>query len=483
MMTYLQKHLALISILSIVLLSGCYFDSDSKSTVVWTPCEGAPSLDCASLKVPVDYSEPKGDKIDLALIRRKSTGSASKGVLLFNPGGPGASGVSVFRELATAAIYEIPSPILAAYDLVSFDPRGVGDSKVVDCSDEGFEEFVDPYPANEASLRQLYKQYSDVAKQCSKKYGDYLLHLGSINVVRDMEKIRRALGQYKLNFIGSSYGTRLGAYYLNEYPNRSGRIILDAGNDPAASLRDLLEGLLPPMEQNLLAILSKCSATGPDCTPEPLLDRMVARIDSISPPRSAREAQELYTLAGIANLVSRVPEAGAVAGPYLATYLNNFDVSALQLFLRLQEDSSDDSDSVDDDNPTLSRAVLCADDASRADVETLSSALYDFNQLSDIFAESQVSLLAQCSGWPDAIEPLVSFVTDKAPVSLVVGGATDAQAPLEGSKEMAQSVGGVFIESNHPGHTAVFNGRSQCVDDIATNFLLNGTVPTDRVCD
>lgn len=133
-------------------------------------------------------------------------------------------------------------------------------------------------------------------------------------------------------------------------------------------------------------------------------------------------------------------------------------------------------------NVTVLTAVLCADDAFRPSTEYLQTLLDELNVTSDAFAESNVARIASCVGWPQTPEPLPAIATGAAPLSLVIGGTTDAQTPLTWSETMSEAIGGVFIRSEHLGHVGVFVGKSACLDDIAINFLTDGLRPTITDC-
>jgi len=128
-------------------------------------------------------------------------------------------------------------------------------------------------------------------------------------------------------------------------------------------------------------------------------------------------------------------------------------------------------------------AVMCADDPARPTVESLEQVSRDFNQLSDLLAESAVTQSAICAGWPTALDPIPPIATGQAPASIVIGGPTDAQTPLIFAQQMAPAVGGQFLLSQHLGHTVSFQNKSSCVDSNLINFLLDGSLPTTGVCE
>ncbi len=471
---------SLVLVLLVFQLTACLSDDndDKKSSLVWTPCEDAAMFDCSTLNVPMDYNNPNGDKIDIALIRLKASGTDRKGALLFNPGGPGAQGVPVLPYLVETD--SIPEAIQAAYDLVGFDPRGLGKSTPVDCSDEGLDD-VTSYTFDASDVIAMHSEYSAFGQACFEKHGEYLQHLGSNNVVRDMDKIRDELGEEKLNFIGSSYGTRLAALYLQNYPENSGRLVLDASSYSDTPLRTLIAGQLEPMQSNLLSALSNCSDANPQCNPNALLEKLENSLST--PPMSESEATAFTLALTLIVRVAQSTEFGEFASDSLVDYIDTLDESVLEGFIQQVEAMEDSESEAPEENITTKIAVLCADEAARPDAQSLVTALNEFNQTADVFAELLIPQLGVCAGWPAALDPVEPVVTNTAPISLVIGGISDAQAPLAGSEDMASNIGGVFISSNHKGHTAVFNQESECVDNLVEAFLLDGMAPTVRFCE
>ncbi len=214
----------------------------AKKGIKWQDCPAAWGLEkpiqCGWVTVPVDYAKPNGPTIKIAVDRVRSTGTAKErqGSLVYNPGGPGGSGLKFPRKVTTK------NPIYAktskAYDFVGFDPRGVGKSAPISCVDP--KQFVaapkaDPVPdskADKLAQRKLAKQYAD---GCAKRSGKLLPYLTTMNTARDIDVVRAALGDKKLNYLGVSYGTYIGAVYGTLFPNHVRRMIVDSVVNPAQS--------------------------------------------------------------------------------------------------------------------------------------------------------------------------------------------------------------------------------------------------------
>lgn len=446
------------------------------NTLSWITCAENAELQCAELTVPMIYDDLRAGTITIGLNKRPANATIKQGSLLFNPGGPGGSGIDLLQSLV--AIDTIPAAILDAYDLIGFDPRGIGASTPIDCSEFGVED-VDNYIVDRADIDAFAASATQIAQHCADKHGDYLQHVGSLNVVRDMDSMRQALNEDKLNFIGYSYGTRLAALYLQTYPENSGYIVLDGSLRPESQIIDLAEGAIPAMQRNLESILNQCSRITPQCDGTQLLQRLTERVNALL---EQNEQDEFELLGELVLQGAQNPIFGDfLVGP-LTAYLVDYDINVLREFLNIFESQTEQDDDSDDDNTYVDIAVLCADDNTRPTAEVLEQKLAQFNGRSDLFAEAYIAQAGSCIGWPEALEPLPPIETRIAPVALVIGGTSDAQTPLQWSEEMATSIGGFFLSSEHQGHTSVFNQQSRCVDTLVTQFLIDGRLPAITSC-
>ncbi|MFD0001399.1 alpha/beta hydrolase [Streptomyces sp. NPDC127178] len=205
----------------------------------WHRCDSEmpATFQCATIKVPLDYNRPSGKKLDLAISRLKtSTEQERRGVLLLNPGGPGGPGVDMPQFMAS----ELPKSVKAKYDLVGFDPRGIGQSSPVSCGLTP-EQANSERPYKAATFAKDVKWARTVAEKCDAKQGDKLRHITTRNTARDMDVIRAVLGEKKISYLGYSYGTYLGAVYTQMFPKRSDRFVLDSAVDPARVWRGMIQ--------------------------------------------------------------------------------------------------------------------------------------------------------------------------------------------------------------------------------------------------
>jgi pimeloyl-ACP methyl ester carboxylesterase len=207
-----------------------------KSSLHWSACGGSlPGAQCSSLRVPLNYADPGGRKITIALSMIPATAPVSQqqGVLLVNPGGPGASG----RSLAAAVATGLSPQVAATYDIVGFDPRGVGASVPSLSCDPGFFSGVQPndIPASAAAEQVLINRAKTYAADCEQRYGWLLPYLTTVNTARDLDQIRQAFGVQKINYYAFSYGTYLGQVYGTLFPDRVRRMVLDSTVDPTGA--------------------------------------------------------------------------------------------------------------------------------------------------------------------------------------------------------------------------------------------------------
>ncbi|GKQ39029.1 alpha/beta hydrolase [Streptomyces sp. A012304] len=199
----------------------------------WHRCDKAEpaTFQCATIKVPLDYSRPGGKKLDLAISRmRTSTEKERRGVLLLNPGGPGGPGLGMPQRQAS----ELPKSVTRKYDLIGFDPRGMGQSSTVDCGLTQEEQDSERAYRPETFAKDV-RWARTFAEKCDAK----LRHITTRNTARDMDVIRAVLGEKKISYLGYSYGTYLGAVYMQMFPRRSDRFVLDSAVDPARIWRGM----------------------------------------------------------------------------------------------------------------------------------------------------------------------------------------------------------------------------------------------------
>jgi len=444
--------------------------------LVWTACVNHRALECASLLVPLDYSNPDGEAISLALARKQANQTTLSRTLFLNPGGPGDGGINYLDSIVRNGV--ISDSIKDRFNFVSFDPRGIAasDSVVCDMTDSFAQ---NPYPDTRADIESNFNLASRFAQRCFESHGDYTQHLGSYNVVRDINEMRKALGLSEIDFLGFSYGTRLAALYMQTYPQTSGRFVLDGSMTPEPEIAPVFAGSLVPGQANLERLADACIGFPVVCSPEQFATDLQRRVDELAAGLASQESSLLFLILGHAATKPGFEQ--LMIGP-LSRYLETLDVEPLiqlDTMLGLSEAAED----ITRTNTTAAIAVYCADDPTRPTVDSLDTLRIQFNAISDLLAEIQLFAISVCSGWPESIDPIPQIATNQAPVSLVIGGPSDAQTPLVFAQQMAAAVGGQFLRSEHDGHTTVFRPGNSCTNSAVETFLLTGNLPTTLVCE
>ncbi|MFE9627473.1 alpha/beta hydrolase [Streptomyces sp. NPDC006527] len=455
----------------------------------WGRCKGssdspAPSSEwkCASLKVPLDWSKPDGTTIDLALIRAKAKGSGSEriGSLLFNFGGPGGSGVSTLPAYGSTV-----SSLHERYDLVSWDPRGVGASEGVRCrGDKEMQaaESVDSTPDTPAEEQAYLDDAADFGEGCEKAAGPLMAHVSTSDTARDLDLMRQVLGDTKLHYFGISYGTELGGVYAHLFPKNVGRLVLDAVVDPSA---DSVGHAKNQAKGFQLALDNYLKSTGQD--PEQgsaKIADLLKRIDTKPlPTSSGRKLTQTLAVTGIV-----LPLYSESGWPSLTSALESAEQGDGSELLALA-DAYNERDTAGHYGTTThsQRVISCLDGKQRPTLEQTKKLLPEFEQISPVFGTFLGwDTAGWCHDWPVAGQfdtPEVS-APGAAPI-LLVGNTGDPATPYEGARRMADELGkgvGVLLTWKGEGHGAYGSG-SDCVDSAVDGYLLNGAVPKDgKVC-
>ncbi len=229
--------------------------SVASPSIDWRSC--GLSFECGRLAVPVDYGDPTGPTLDLAVARTKADDRAHRiGSLVVNPGGPGARGIPWMKSVADT----LPRDLRDRFDLVSFDPRGVGESGAVKCGadiDPLFDESFSPTTAAERA--DLVAAFRTVVDACDRDSAALLPHVSTVDTARDLDRLRAALGDRKLSYIGESYGTYLGTIYATLFPQRVRALVLDGAIDPAADATAVTLGQARGFEHSLDDFFADCA--------------------------------------------------------------------------------------------------------------------------------------------------------------------------------------------------------------------------------
>ncbi|MGB9995164.1 alpha/beta hydrolase [Streptomyces pseudogriseolus] len=459
------------------------------SALDWGRCEAtadgpAPGDEwqCATLKVPLDWSKPDGETIGLALIRAEATDDDRIGSLLFNFGGPGGSGVSTLP-----AHDETAADLRERYDLVSWDPRGTGGSGGVRCRDdkaiEAAESSVDGTPDTPAEEQVYLADAADFGKGCQKAAGKLMAHVSTTDTARDMDRIRQALGDEKMHYLGFSYGTELGGVYAHLFPDKVGRMTLDAVVDPTADAighaKNQTRGFQTALDNYL-----RSTGQDPEEGSREIAD-LLDRIDAEPLPTSSSGRELTQSLAIIGIVLPLYSEA---SWPALTSALDAAqDGDGTELLALADGYNERDASGSYGTTTHAQRVISCLDDKQRPTVEETKKLLPEFEELSPVFGPFLGwDTAGWCHDWPvpGQFETPEVSAPGAAPI-LVVGNTGDPATPYEGARRMADELGkgvGVMLTWKGEGHGAYGSG-SDCVDSTVNAYLLDGTVPQDgKVC-
>ncbi|MDC5696277.1 alpha/beta hydrolase [Intrasporangium calvum] len=458
--------------------------------VDWQECQGSPAHQCASIEVPVDYADPDGDTFELALRKVPALKAEQKvGTLIINPGGPGGSGL----EYAQFSSFVFSKRLRESYDIVGFDPRGIGASDPVAClSDEDMDLLFenDPTPDDEAERDQLIRDTDDITERCAREGGDRALHMSTTEVARDMDVMRALVGDERLNYFGVSYGTVLGALYADLFPDRVGRFVLDSAVSPNQTDEQKLGYDIEGFEASIDAFIEWCVARD-DCalgTEEAgARDRIADLLDDV-------ERQPLETSRGD---IDSIGEGWLGFAIFMCLYseqswpiLNKGLAEAFEgqgdVLLAYAMNVVGRSASGDYDDSSYLHAMIpvrCAD-WPRSDSASLSRAQRAARAEHPLWSRLAGELYDMCAAWPgEPRQPSGDTLAEGAAPVLVIGNLRDPATPIGGTKQLAADLASaVLVTSDSDGHGTYYAGNS-CVDAIVDSYLIKGTVPSsDRAC-
>ncbi|GHF20185.1 alpha/beta hydrolase [Pseudolysinimonas yzui] len=451
-------------------------------------------VDETTVTVPLDWDDPAGETIEIAIARHNATGEPM-GSMLMNPGGPGGSG---YDFVAYSAAYIVTEDVLAGYDIIGFDPRGVGQSSPIVCTDgaEKDELLYGTFDADygtQAWIDELTVRETDWIDACVENTGDLLGNLDAASVARDMDVIRAVLGDEKLTFLGYSYGTYLGAVYAELFPEKVGRMVLDGAVDPLVGDLDALATQMAGFESAYRSFLEYCFDSS-DCP------------FSGSVESAMQQTENLILDVGDDGLTSndgRVLDVATIGTGLINNLYAEFLWSGLvQMLADLDAgDAQSTFDSADEYNSRVASgiydgngyeiytAVTCNEGTLGTDGVTPLEGLAVIDQRAPYLGfatalDDYVALDVTCSNWPFPVAEMpAQYDAEGAPPILVVGTTNDPATPYAQAVSLAQQLSsGVLITYDGEGHTIYAQGVS-CVDDAVDAYFLRGDVPSaDPMC-
>ena len=450
----------------------------------WSGCKDIAGFDCASVAVPLDYAKPAGKSIDIAMVRAPAGDKAKRiGSLFINPGGPGDSGIQAVQQLVTT----LPQGLIDRFDIVGFDPRGVGKSSPIECITDKDTYYATWYDDKDP-VQVLAAVKDRIARNtaCATKHGDLLAYLTTVATAKDLDLMRAAVGDAKLTYLGFSYGTSLGGVYATLFPDNIRAMVLDGAVNPMSPA-----GEITPTGSSTTLPASDPSHQDFEAELKRFVDACAADTKCAVHANAKTVVDSLRKSIGAKPLTSRGPNASR---PVTRGYLEIGIVSALYsedtwapLALGLSDATKGDgtiligladnytqrrSDGSYSNIEDANRAIRCADDPHRptqAEVEAKISTMKPGETFDDPPG-------AECIGLPAGTDPLPDVSAKlKVPV-IVIGTKGDPATPYANTKLLADALGsGQVITWEGDGHTAF--GQTDCVSNPATSYLVDLTMP------
>jgi pimeloyl-ACP methyl ester carboxylesterase len=436
------------------------------------------SFECAAVSVPLDYADPSGNQIQLVLLRIHDGNDTSPiGSLLVNPGGPGGSGV----ELALGLLKKLPATILAHFDLVGFDPRGVGLSSPIDCLSDSEQDQFDaesPNVLTAAGFAQAKSAAQQYAAKCNSKYGADLSQYETVQTARDMDQIRQAVGDDKLNYLGFSYGTELGAQYLHLFPHTVRVAVLDGAVDPLygplESAAKQLKGFEDAFDQFAVWCRAHdpCSSLGDPRQAVYAIVRAAAHHPLPAADTTRQVTSHLVLTAITEALYSRSD--WPVLGRALVDAQGDAGKGLLDLADQYYQRFHGHYTNLFDAFNTVS----CNDSPRGPTDATIRAVAQKWRRDYPMFGLDGAASLFICQQWqPDRTVPPLPTAKNSAATALVIGNVHDPATPYQGAKDLTSTLGNArLLTWVGQGHTSYLEG-STCIDDYVDNYLVHATLP------
>jgi pimeloyl-ACP methyl ester carboxylesterase len=460
----------------IVLLPGTAAAAPSgMSTIDWQPCPApaAEGVDCATIEVPLDYAEPRGEKIHIGLARRKATDPDKRiGSILVDPGGPGGSGVEMLTSFDP-----FTEEVNARFDRIGFDPRGINTSSQLRCDLDLFSAAdLARNPTNQAEFEELARLNRALHDSCRENSGPLANHVDNLHTVRDMDAVRAALGERKLTFLGYSYGSLMGQQYAEVFPHRIRALVMDGNMDHSmSSTWEYLRSVTEPVERafgefaNWCDTTETCALYGQDTKAVYADLKARAKAGTLTDPNG--NPVSFYNLAGNAYTVA-VPSAWSSLAEFLAGLRTGsgtaVDLSVHTAFAEIGN--------------LAYPPIQCSD--WHHPVRNYQEYAGFRERLTRTFPNMEWSpyvghAMTCVNSGTKTTNPQRPLDIDHAPPLVMIGTSHDAATPYEWSVTAARQSGARLVTYEGFGHTAYgYYGPSECVNDAVDAYLINLTSPT-----
>jgi pimeloyl-ACP methyl ester carboxylesterase len=436
--------------------------------IAWSPCPKVSGYLCGTLAVPLDYRHPSAGSVPLAVIEHRVP--QSKGVIVFNPGGPGESGVLILPILASL----VPAAVKDQFTLVSFDERGTGSSEPLLCGPSAA-----AASSAEAGTAAATRTFAGLGRSCQSTFPALFPTVNTTTSARDMDQLRSALGVQKIDFYGMSYGTALGSVYAQMFPGRVSATVLDGAVDANLSLITDAKADAPAIETALTHGLQSCTSQ-PGCPlgadPVGFYQKVQAQLKRSPLPAPGGgdttpvTVGDLYT-ASLLYLSAPTFTPGYFPALAAAAAGNGAPLRSVALGLE------DDLDGASLVGPLWT--ITCSDAVGRPDAATtaqLARTLAARYPLAG--AEAVANYLIACPGWSESNQPIAHLSPRGAPAPLVIGNVYDPNTPYVVAPQLAAATGGRLVTYVGYGHTWLLNGSTNtCMANVVTAYIVDGVLP------
>ena len=461
---------------------------------------GPGTMSCARVTVPLDYSDPGGETIQIAMKKRSASADTATGTLFINPGGPGGSGVDFLPQVTSS---QFSKDLITAYDVIGFDPRGVGDSTAIDCLTDaeldaersGTESSSLPDDATgEQKRAAVADETTKREAKCEAKTQPAALldHVDTVSAAKDLDILRAVTGSPALTYFGYSYGTFLGATYADLFPGNVGRFVLDGAVDPSISGGQMALGQAKGFENALRAYVENCQS-GSDCPLTGSADDGVKQIQDLlasleaNPIATSDDNRPLTRSLAISGIM--VPLYQSEAWSQLSFALSRAmgkttddgkpDGSTLLYFADLAAQRGNDGTYSGNGDEAIS-AINCADFPVSGDAASWDQEASEIKAASPTFGDSLQYTDVSCQAWghPSGNDRKAIHASGANPI-LVIGTTGDPATPYEWSQSLADQLdSGQLLTWKGNGHTA-YGRAGKCVTTAVDEYLLKGTMPAE----
>ncbi|MFZ9694125.1 MAG: alpha/beta hydrolase [Candidatus Nanopelagicales bacterium] len=447
--------------------------------LTWKECRGI--FECADVQVPLDYNDFSKGTITLSVMKKPAEGS-SRGAIFTNPGGPGGSGIQYLESYS----YAFSRILQKNFDLVSWDPRGVNESSPVDCLTDSELDFYgasEPTPDNPAEIEAFKNLTLEFSYGCLENSPEILSHISTTETVKDLDILRELLAQPKLNYIGKSYGTLIGAHYAEMFPNRVGKFVLDGAVDPSLTTRELALGQAVGFDDALSRFAKYCFDLESSCE---LGNSERVIIKNIMDFLNRLDQEPLKTNDPNRPLTESLGWVSVYGPLYAPSFGWDWLISGLEeayqgdgtnLLEIADWISSRNSNGTYSDNSTEAYwSITCLDNGPTTELPNTFEK--DFISKSPYFGRALAWSEAGCLNWPVIGEKLSKSITASgAPPILVIGTTHDPATPDSWARSLAEQLSvGIYVNFNGDGHTAYMSG-SKCINTLVDEFILNDVIP------